>query len=118
MNMRLLIPLILAVTSTQPTLDQKCQSLLERWQPRLKHEGMSYLVSPPFVIAGDGGTARLRRYDSATIRASTNALQREFLNPKPTEPILILLFESDDPYRRLAKEWFGDADVSPYGYFR
>ncbi len=104
--------------STQPTLEEKCQTLLERWQPRLKQEGMSYLISPPFVIAGDGGIARLRGYESATIRASTSALQREFFNAKPTEPILILLFETEEPYRRLAKEWFGDEDVSPYGYFR
>ena len=105
-------------TQPQPTLEQKCQTLLERWQPKLKDERMNYLISPPFVIAGDGGIERLTRYENSTIRASADALQREFFDAKPNDPILILLFEYDGPYRRLAKEWFNDTDISPYGYFR
>jgi hypothetical protein len=107
-----------AAPSTQPTLDVKCQMLLDRWRPRLDREKFGYLVSAPFVIAGDGGLARLKRYEVLTIRAAADALQKEFFDAKPSEPILILLFESEEPYRRLAKDWLGDKQVSPYGYFR
>ena len=32
--------------------------------------------------------------------------------------VLILLFETAGPYKRLAKKWFGDDDVPHYGFYR
>ena len=34
-----------------------------------------------------------------------------YFDKEPDEPVLILLFESAEPYRRLAKKWFGDDEV-------
>src|SRR5438094_853318 len=69
-------------------------------------------------VAGDSNLARLRRFDALTVRESADALEHEFFDARPTTPILIFLFESDESYRRLARKWFGDTDISPYGYFR
>jgi hypothetical protein len=104
--------------STQPTIEQQCESLRAKWADRLRVERMAVIVSPPFVVAGDGGEARLRGYVAHTIRAAADALHQKFFDAPPGEPVLILLFESDEPYRRLAKRWFGDTDVSRFGYFR
>lgn len=123
--MRLALSLVLSCTwawsaepATQPAIEEKCQSLLSNWNERFDEARLSHLISPPFVIAGDGGIERLQRYDARTIRSATDALQREFFDAKPNDPILILLFESEPLYRRLAKEWFGDENVTPFGYFR
>jgi hypothetical protein len=133
--MRLLAPLLLGslllvnaaeaaapagapAATAQPAIEQKCQRLVETWRERFAAEGITTLIAAPFVIAGDGDRARLETYRAQTIQASVDALQRKFFGAKPNEPVLILLFESEQPYRRLAKKWFDDTDVSHFGYFR
>jgi hypothetical protein len=108
----------LAAPASQPSLQQKCLARLADWRARFDQERLSYLISPPYVIAGDSSPARLAEYRDRTILAATRALQATFFHARPLEPILILLFESSEPYTRLARQWFGDRDVSPYGYFR
>jgi len=107
-----------ATPASRPSSDEKCRSLLDKWRDRLDAAHMTAIVSPPFVVAGDGGAERVNRYLHNTILAAADALHRKFFDRQPTEPILILLFESDEPYRHAAKKWFGDEDVSRYGYFR
>ena len=105
--------------ATQPTIEQKCRDLAERWHERFDTEGMAVIVSPPFVVAGDGGPLRVQRYLDHTIRASAEALHTKFFDrARPAEPVLILLFESAEAYQRLAKKWLGDEPSTPYGYFR
>jgi hypothetical protein len=41
-----------------------------------------------------------------------------YFQARPAEPILILLFESDASYRRLAITWFNDHDVPHFGFYR
>jgi hypothetical protein len=110
---------IAAAPSTQPSLSLQCETLAAEWRERFRAEHLTAIVSPPFVVAGDGGAARVRRYVDFTINASADALQRKFFDRgRPGDPILVLLFESDEPYRRLAKKWLGDDDISRFGYFR
>ena len=105
--------------ATQPTIEEKCQQLADRWRGRFDAERMICIVSPPFVVAGDGGRQRLNGYMDHTIRASADALHRQFFDrARPSEPVLILLFESAESYNRLAKKWLGDEPTTPYGYFR
>lgn len=96
----------------------KCDRLLAAWKDRLDAEKMSYVVAPPYVIAGDADPAQVRAYRDRTILAATRCLRAQFFAKPPAEPVLILLFESADPYKRLAKKWFDDDDVPHYGFFR
>src|SRR5205814_9198270 len=41
-----------------------------------------------------------------------------YFEKAPAEPVLILLFESEEPYKRLAKKWFNDDEVPHYGFYR
>jgi hypothetical protein len=108
-----------AEPSTQPSVDQKCRELLASWRERFDAEGLVYAVSPPFVVAGDGSKPRMAGYLNHTILAARDALHRKFFDrAEPAEPILILLFETDKSYRRLAKKWLGEEPTTPYGYFR
>lgn len=113
-------PVHAAEAASRPavTLEEKCAALHQRWRDRFEAERLSVVISPPFVVAGDGGPARVERYVAHTIQAASAALHREFFDAHLDEPVLILLFESAEPYTRLAGRWFGDKDVSPYGYFR
>ena len=96
----------------------KCEKLLGEWKDRFDEEKFNYLVAPPFVIAGNGRAETLKRYRDGTILAATRCLQKQFFKKQPAEPVMILLFESAGPYKRLAKKWFNDNDVPYYGYFR
>ena len=118
MTLALLIGCLSAVSATQPSIDQKTAALLERWKPKLEAEGLRAVVAPPFVIAGNGSQHALEAYRDQTILAATRALQATYFDKPPDEPILILLFESEGPYRRLAKKWFNDDDVPHYGFYR
>src|SRR5688572_3916628 len=129
MVMRMLAALLLcalsidAAPSTQPTtqatLQEKCDALAAKWADRFTAAKMNCIVSPPYVVAGDAPVPRVRRYVDQTISAATKALEKKYFDhASPSEPILILLFESAEPYHRLAKDWFGDTDVSRFGYFR
>ena len=123
--MRILLTLILAAlcapieaATTQPSLQTECDTLLAKWKDRLDAEHFSTLVSPPFVLAGDGGEDRLRGYRDHTILASARALHAMYFDAQPTKPILIFLFETEPPYRRLAKKWFNENDVPHFGFCR
>jgi hypothetical protein len=116
----LAFPLLLSAAPATSSLgiDQKCDERVAQWKDRFDEEHLAAVVAPPFVIAGDGGIRKLERYRDGTILAAQRALQATYFDKKPTEPILIFLFESDGPYRRLAKKWFDDDDVPHFGFYR
>jgi hypothetical protein len=95
-----------------------CDKLFASWKGKLDQEKFNYVVAPPFVIAGDANLDQIKAYRDNTILAAMRCLEKSLFQKPPTEPILILLFESEDPYKRLAKKWFGDDNVPHYGYFR
>lgn len=105
-------------STTRPTIAQSCEVLLAQWKPRFNAARFTCVISPPFVIAGDGGAAAIARYRDGTIERSARALQATYFKTQPDEPILILLFETDASYRRLAIEWFNDRDVPHFGFYR
>jgi len=104
--------------TTKPSIAQQSAQLAEAWKDRLAAEKFNHLVSPPFVIAGNGTAEQIARYRDGTVMAATRALQAQFFKTQPDAPVLILLFESEGPYRRLAKKWFGDDDVPHFGFYR
>jgi hypothetical protein len=107
-----------APPATRPTIAEKTAALHERWKARFAAERFNVVVAAPFLIAGDGSPQQLARYRDATVSAAAKALSAQFFRTPPDEPVLILLFESAGPYKRLAKAWFGDDDVPHYGFYR
>src|SRR5436305_4661332 len=110
-----------AAPATRPGvagMEQKSRELLAKWKDRFDEERFNYLVAPPFVIAGNGTVAQLEGYRDRTVLAAARALKAKYFKVDPAEPVLILLFESEGPYRRLAKAWFGNDNVPHYGFFR
>jgi hypothetical protein len=107
-----------AEPATRPTVEQKARALADKWKGRFDEEKFSVVLSGPFVIAGNGTAAQMARYRDATIVAAARALWAQYFDARPAEPILILLFESAGPYKRLAKKWFNDEEVPHYGFYR
>ena len=107
-----------AAPATQPSINEATSALAKEWKPRLAKEGLNVVVAPPYVIAGDASPATLARYRDGTVLAATRALEATYFQKKPTQPILILLFESEPPYARLAKKWFDEDDVPHFGFYR
>ncbi len=105
-------------SATQPTVEQKARALAEKWKARFDEEKFTVVLSGPFVIAGNGTRAQLARYRDGTIDAAARALWAQYFHARPPEPILILLFETAGPYKRLAKKWFDDENVPHYGFYR
>lgn len=109
---------IAAAPATEPSIDQKTRALREEWKAKFEAEQLRCVVAPPFLIAGDGSQRQLEGYRDHTILAAARALKVTYFDKDPREPILIFLFESEGPYRRLAKKCFGDDDVPHYGFYR
>jgi hypothetical protein len=104
--------------SPSPELRAKCDALLAKWKDRFAAEKFNAVVAPPFVVAGDGSRTELRRHVDGTILPAAKALRAMYFKKESTEPTLILLFESAEPYQRLAKEWFDDDQVPHFGLYR
>jgi hypothetical protein len=117
----LLLALAGAAPTTQPagpSMREKAQKVADDWKPRFDEEKLNVLIAPPFVIAGNGTPAQLAHYRDGTIVAAQRALQAMYFEHQPTEPILILMFESEGPYKRLSSKWLQYEDVPHFGYYR
>jgi hypothetical protein len=69
------------------------------------------------VLAGNGTPQQLAGYRDNTVLSSAKALGAQYFKAPLDEPVLILLFETEEPYKRLAKKWFDDEDVPHYGFY-
>jgi hypothetical protein len=107
-----------ARSAARDGIEAKSKALLAKWKDRFNAERFNASIAGPFVIAGDGSPARIARYRDNTVVAAQRALRAMFFTKEPVEPVLILLFERAEPYKRLAKKWFNDDDVPHYGFFR
>jgi hypothetical protein len=116
-----LLPLLILISAApvaSPTMADKTMALQEQWKDRLAEEKLRAIAAPPFVIAGNGSADQLAAYRDGTILAAMHSLEATYFDTPPTEPIIIFLFESEGPYKRLARKWFDDKDVPHYGFYR
>lgn len=110
---------VAAAPATRPgAIEAKSAQMLSTWKPRLDAAGLKYLVAPPFVIAGDGGLPRLLAYRDQTILAAARALKHMYFDRDPQEPILILLLETDAPYKKVSADWMSEPNPPHFGYFQ
>lgn len=107
-----------ACAADLPSTRQSCEALLAQWSERFAADGFASTVAPPFVIAGNLPAAQLNTWRDRTILPAQRALSTAYFRTALADPVLILLFADEQSYRQHAKDWFGDADVSYYGYFR
>lgn len=107
-----------AAQTTRPTMDARVRAELQVWAPRFREAGLRYLVAGPFILAGDGTPEQLEEYRDRTVLAAARALEATYFKKGLAEPVVICLFESEGPYKRLAKKWFDQDDVPHFGFYR
>ena len=76
------------------------------------------LVRPPFVLAGTLTDEELEAWHKQTIQPAAEALAACYFTSAPSEPITVLLFPVEKDYNHFAKQLYGDAGVSVYGYYK
>lgn len=111
-------PSVIVRSAPETPIATKVRAELQQWRPRFAEAGLGYLVAGPFVVAGDGTPEQLAHYRDQTILAAARALRATFFETSLKEPVVICLFESEEPYKRLAKKWFDQDDVPHYGFYR
>jgi hypothetical protein len=98
-------------------LQQACRITAERLQERAG-AAMRVIVRPPFVIGGDLSEHELMACHSRTIAPAVQAMQVQYFRSRPHQPVTVLLFSGETSYNRYSREWYGDGDVSVYGYYK
>jgi hypothetical protein len=79
--------------------------------------GFTVLWQAPFAVVGDEPPATVRRHASDTVKWAVDRLKQDFFRRDPSPIIDIWLFKDDASYRKYAREIFGDAPTTPFGYF-
>lgn len=112
------------VTALRPVLVEQgsqlaaqCAAVAANLRGRLA-EQCQVVERPPFVLAGDLSAEELDRWHQATIGPAARAMLRSYFRVAPDEPITVLLFANEHSYDQYARELYGDANISIYGYYK
>src|SRR3954467_12447439 len=106
----------LRVAAAAPSADELAERRA-RLEARLRGQGFTVVVEPPFVVIGDEAPATVKHHASGILRWSIRLLEAEYFAKRPDKLIEIWLFRNKDTYMKGAKKFFGDEPDTPYGYY-
>ena len=86
-------------------------------KPRLPNKGFTIVVRKPFVVIGDEPAAVVRRRADKTVKWAVDALKKDFFKKDPEHILDIWLFRDKKSYEKHAKQLFGQAPHTPFGYY-
>lgn len=86
-------------------------------EARLRGQGFTVVIEPPFVVVGDESPATVRHRATGILHWSIQLLEAEYFKDRPSKLIEIWLFRNRETYLRGAKKFFGDEPDTPYGYY-
>ncbi len=88
---------ILPPLPSDAPFQQRCNALADDTR-RMLPENWTVLVAVPFVLGSDAGPDEIERWRRDIIQPTTRALQVDYFDTPPTEPITILIATSDAAY--------------------
>lgn len=93
-----------------------CQHMmnLKKMMPK---QGFSVVLSPPFVVIGDGGEQSVRGFSRDVVEWAVKQLKSLYFEKDPQEIIDIWLFKDKASYDKYTNEIFGDQPDTPFGYY-
>lgn len=97
-------------------LDSQCRAVAESLQPRLI-PGSVILVRSPFVVAGNLPEEQLVRYHRELILPISQALETDFFDKRPTQPITVILLAGDRSYREQSRRLDDVKTDCYFGYY-
>jgi hypothetical protein len=102
---------------TGAVLTQACRQSAERLEKELGPD-CRVLARAPFVLGGDLDLDELAHWHEKTIAPAVRAMETCYFQSRPTRPITVLLFRTEYGYNRYSQAMFGEAGISPYGYYK
>jgi hypothetical protein len=106
----------LRVAAAEPSADELAERRAQL-EARLRGQGFTVVVEPPFVVVGDESPATVKHHATGILRWSIRLLEAEYFAKRPNKLIEIWLFRNKDTYMKGAKKFFGDEPDTPYGYY-
>lgn len=106
--------------ATLAAAEPSADALAERraaLEARLRGQGFTVVVEPPFVVIGDESPATVRHHATGILHWSIHLLEAEYFQARPNKLIEIWLFRNKTTYMAGAKKFFGDDPDTPYGYY-
>jgi hypothetical protein len=98
---------------TQEQLDARAKEL----EKKLKGQGYTVLVEPPFVVVGDSPAGEVKKVTTGFLRSKVALLEKEFFTKRPDKLLEVWLFRNEKTFRKGAKKFFNDDPETPYGYY-
>ena len=98
---------------TQEQLDARAKEL----EKKLKGQGYTVLVEPPFVVIGDSPAKEVQKVTTGFLRSKVALLEKEFFTKRPEKLLEVWLFRNEKTFRKGAKKFFNDDPETPYGYY-
>lgn len=116
---RLALTLALAALSVAASSAVESDALRRRAQERQSELEGSFTVEveTPFVVIGDEPAAVVRSRARQVVRWTVLHLKKAYFARDPDDVIEIWLFRDRASYVRNLRERFGEAPVSPYGFY-
>jgi hypothetical protein len=96
--------------------DEVYEARLRALRERLPAGRFTFVICPPFVIAGDDAPDRVRAEAADTVGWAVRMLRHDFFAHDPP-PLDVYLFKDRESYRAHCRELFGDEPQTPYGYY-
>lgn len=94
------------------------QRVMKLKQKLRRLEGsFTIVVEPPFVVAGDGAPAAVRRSAREVVRWSVDLLKKDFFAKDPKSVLDIFLFKDRASYVRNTLRLLGETPTTPYGFY-
>jgi hypothetical protein len=84
---------------------------------RLPDDGFTIVVTPPFVVIGDGDPDEVRRCAKHTVQWAVDKLKDAYFAKDPDEILDIWLFKDKESYEEHAKTLFHSKPDTPFGYY-
>ncbi len=109
----LVVPALATAEPTRKELDERAAALAER----LKGDGFTIVVEPPFVVLGDGPAREVQHIAAGFLRSKVQLMEKDFFTKRPNKLIEVWLFHDEKSFRRGAKKYFDDTPDTPYGYY-
>jgi hypothetical protein len=89
----------------------------KKLQTKLKGQGYTVLVEPPFVVIGDSPAGEVKRVTAGFLRSKIALLEKEYFAKRPDKVLEVWLFKNEKSFRKGAKKFFNDDPGTPYGYY-
>jgi hypothetical protein len=104
------------VAAAEPGADE-LDARAKELRAKLKGQGYTVLVEPPFVVIGDSPAKEVQHLTTGFLRSKIQLLEKDFFAKRPSKLIEVWLFRNERTFRRGAKDLFGDDPDTPYGYY-